>query len=109
MRAWSTLEIVDVDRKPENLKEDLKADDGFASDQAGVSSLIQHGFYPVQMPSGEIEVLSADGEVLVHTKEGVEYVLRFGKVEGVDTEGGEGKLNRYLLVSASQQRDVPGA
>ncbi|MCA9148563.1 MAG: DUF4340 domain-containing protein [Planctomycetales bacterium] len=98
--ALDTLEIVDAQRKPENLRADMKVEEGFASDQAGMQSLIQHGFYPVQMPTGEVQVLSADGEVRVRTKEGVEYMLRFGKVEGVDTEGGEGKLNRYLLVTA---------
>ena len=36
---------------------------------------------------------------MVRTKEGVEYVLRFGRVASVDTESEEGKLNRFLLVS----------
>ncbi len=98
--ALDGLEIVNVERKPTNLGADLRADKGFANDQAGIESLLRRGFYPVSMPGGGVEVLSAEGEVLCRTKEGVEYVLRFGGVEGVDTESEEGKLNRFLLVSA---------
>ena len=98
--ALDGLEIVNVERKPTGLGADLRAENGFANDQSGFGSLIERGFYPVAMPSGETEMLSADGEVVVRTKEGVEYVLRFGGVEGVDTESDEGKLNRFLLVTA---------
>jgi hypothetical protein len=99
--ALDGLEIVNVERKPASLGADLRADNGFANDRAGIQSLLERGFYPVEMPpDGRIEVLSADGEVLVRTKLGVEYVLRFGGVEGVDTESDEGKLNRFLLVTA---------
>ena len=98
--ALDGLEIVNVERKPVNLGADLRAEKGFANDQSGIESLLRRGFYPVSMPGGEVEVLSAEGEVLCRTKEGVEYVLRFGGVEGVDTESDEGKLNRFLLVSA---------
>jgi hypothetical protein len=98
--ALDGLEIVNVERKPAQLGADLRADEGFANDQAGLQSLLERGFYPVRMPDERVEVLSADGEVLVRTKDGVEYVLRFGGVQGVDTESDEGKLNRYLLVTA---------
>ena len=98
--ALDSLEIVDVQRKPQGLGEDLRADKGFFSDQAGVDSLVERGFYPVQISGDAIELLSTDGEVLATTKEGVEYVLRFGRVAGVDTESEEGKLKRFLLVSA---------
>ncbi len=99
--ALDRLEIVDVERKPAGLGSDLRADQGFFNDEAGVDSLVERGFYPVQMgKDGAVELLSTDGEVLVRTKEGVEYVLRFGRVKGVDEKSEEGKLNRYLLVSA---------
>ena len=98
--ALDRLEIVDVERKPAGLGSDLRADQGFFNNEAGVDSLVERGFYPVQMgKDGDVELLSTDGEVLVRTKEGVEYVLRFGRVKGVDEKSEEGKLNRYLLVS----------
>ena len=97
--ALDNLEIVDVERKPTGLGEDLKANEGFFSDQAGVDSLVEKGIYPVEL-DGAVELLSTDGEVLVDTKDGVQYVLRFGRVAGVDAEDAEGGLNRYLLVSA---------
>ena len=97
--ALDNLEIVDVARKPAGLGEDLKADKGFFNNQSGVDSLIEKGIYPVQL-DGNVELLSTDGEVLVDTKEGVQYVLRFGGAAGVDTESEDAGLNRYLLVSA---------
>ena len=99
--ALDNLEIVNVQRKPEQLGADLREKEGFDNDQAGIDSLIERGFYPVDMPDGRREVLSADGEVRVFTKDGVEYVLRFGSVAGVDTESEDGALNRYLMVSAN--------
>ena len=104
--ALDGLEIVSVQRKPASLGDDLRADKGFANDQAGIDSLIERGFYPVTMPGGDLEILSADGEVQINTKDGVEYTLRFGGVEGVDTDSEEGALNRYLLVSARVNEDT---
>lgn len=100
--ALDRLEIVDVERKPSGLGEDLRTNKGFFEDETGVDSLLQKGFYPVQMGSNpdEVELLSSDGEVVARTKEGVEYVLRFGRVQGVEAGSADGKLNRYLLVSA---------
>jgi hypothetical protein len=99
--ALDGLEIVNVERKPAQLGADLRAEESLFNDRAGLQSLFERGFYPVQLPpDGHVEMLSADGEVLVRTKDGVEYILRFGGVEGVDTESGEGKLNRFLLVTA---------
>jgi hypothetical protein len=98
--ALDDLKIVNVEPKPQGLTEDLKADEGFFKNEQGFNSLIERGFYPVQTDDNTVELLSTDGEVLARTKDGVEYVLRFGKVQGIDTEGGAGKLNRYLLVSA---------
>lgn len=100
--ALDRLEIVDVERKPTGLGEDLRTNKGFFEDETGVDSLLQKGFYPVQMGKNpdEVELLSSDGEVVARTKEGVEYVLRFGRIQGVESGSAEGKLNRYLLVSA---------
>ena len=101
--AVDELEIVDVERKPEGLGADLKADKGFLNDNEGALSLIERGFYPVPI-NNQIELLCSDGEILVRTKEGVEYVLRFGGIEGVTTGTEDiddaGKLKRYVFVSA---------
>ncbi|MFO0904672.1 MAG: DUF4340 domain-containing protein [Pirellulales bacterium] len=99
--ALDDLQIVDVQRKPKGLTSDLKADAGFMSDQESVDSLIQRGFIPSQRgENGPVELFSANGEVHVGTKDGVEYVLRFGNFASVDEGSSEGKLNRYLFVHA---------
>ncbi len=98
------LKIVDVERKPEGMGADLKADKGFLNDREGMTSLVQRGFYPVPVGDTEMDLWSSDGEVLINTKDGVQYVLRFGQVAGVergdDEEGeSESSLNRYLFVT----------
>lgn len=97
--AVDELEIADVRRKPKGLGADLKAGAGMAKDDEGIVDLAKHGFYMVPMASGETELLSANGEITVGMKEGVEYVLRFGETEesGGAAEG-EG-VNRYLFVT----------
>ncbi|MCA9217188.1 MAG: DUF4340 domain-containing protein [Planctomycetales bacterium] len=97
--ALTDLEIVDVDRKPTGLSSDLQADESFFSNEEGVNSLVEKGFYPVQL-DGVPQILSSEGEVIAGTKDGVEYVLRFGRDEGIETKGDETSVNRYLLVSA---------
>ena len=56
--ALDSLEIVDVERKPKGLGEDLRTDQGFFNDQAGVDSLVERGFYPVQISGDAVELLS---------------------------------------------------
>lgn len=102
--ALDNLEIVNVERKPTTLGADLRAGEELASDQEGLESLNEHGFYTVTVGQDQFEVLSAEGEVLVQTKEGVEYVLRFGNVEGIDAEAES--LKRYLLVSARVNEEL---
>lgn len=101
--ALDELKIVDVERKPAGLRADLKADEGFMKDREGVRSLIERGFYPIG--SDQVEIRSSEGEVLTRTKEGVEYVLRFGQIASVATgsegSGDEaGSLNRFVFVTA---------
>jgi hypothetical protein len=97
--AVDELEISDVRRKPKGLGADLKAGEGYAKDDEGVLDLAKHGFYMVPTVGSEIELLSANGEVSVGTKDGVEYVLRFGEnEEGTEGTAGEGQ-NRYLFVT----------
>ena len=94
--ALDDLEIVDVERKPVGLGEDLKAGKGFMNDQAGAQSLMDKGFYPVQR-DGQLELLCGGGEVIARTKDGVEYVLRFGGRAGVEAD--TGSENRYVFVT----------
>jgi len=106
--ALDDLKIADVASKPKGMSENLKADKDLVSDNEAVRSLAVRGFFPIN--SGEI--LSANGEMSVTLNDGVQYVLRFGNVEGLasedDAEGdGDqdadepvGGANRYLLVTA---------
>lgn len=75
--AVDNLEIERVFRKPKGLGHDLKAGEDFLQDRAAVGDLASRGYYvhPVSR-----ELLSASGEVHVGMKDGVEYLLRFGKV-----------------------------
>ena len=99
-KALSELKIVDVRRKPDGLGADLKAGDDIMNNNDSRVSLMNRGFFPISLESGPAELRAANGEVLIGTKDGVEYVLRFGKIESVDEKSEEGKLNRFLFVTA---------
>jgi hypothetical protein len=106
------LKIADVASKPKGMTESLKAEKELATDNEAVRSLATRGFFPLS--SGD--VISANGELDVTLKDGVQYVLRFGNVEGLSEEekpkegeekkeGEEPKAssagaNRYLLITA---------
>ncbi len=98
--AVDGLEIIDVQRKPKGLGGDLKAGEGFAKNNEGISDLNRHGFYVMSAPEGGYDVLSANGEIYVGMDSGTEYVLRFGDIvpsSPDDTSEGE---SRYLFVMA---------
>ncbi len=111
--ALDDLKIVNVIRKPEGMSANLRADKDLLSNDEAITSLMSRGFIPVTTGAqDEIEVLSANGELTVGLKDGVEYVLRFGNVSGVSDEEDEdmadgeaeetstlGGANRYLLVT----------
>ncbi|MCC9602413.1 DUF4340 domain-containing protein [Stieleria sp. JC731] len=105
--ALDDLKFVDVVRKPEGISANLKADKDFASDRESSAQLISRGFLPVPIgENGEIELLSANGELTATTKGGVQYILRFGNISGTadssdeeDPEATVGGVNRYLMVS----------
>ena len=114
--ALDDLKFVDVKRKPEGISADLKADKEFASNQKAANELVSKGFIPIPLgPDGEIEIISANGELTTTLKSGVKYILRFGNIAGVskgssDDESAEGDdtseekedeggVNRYLMVS----------
>lgn len=114
--AVGDLKIVDVERKPGGLSADLKAGDDFFDNRSAVSSLMKRGFAPTRGDDDSTDILSSEGEVIVTTKDGIEYVLRFGKLqlseeEGVTETSEEGEaapsgVNRYLFVMARLNSDL---
>jgi len=100
--ALDDLKIADVVRKPDGMSETLRADQDLLTDKDAVNSLAQRGFYPVPSgPNGEIEILSANGELDVTLNTGVKYILRFGNISGVEDSNAssDAGVNRYLLVT----------
>jgi uncharacterized phage infection (PIP) family protein YhgE len=108
--ALDDLQIVDVERKPAGLSQDLRASDEFVKNIDAVKSLAGRGFYPTKSRSGQgIDILSSEGEATCTTKDGVRYVLRFGGLAGGDEvkdDKADDKanknpaLNRFLFVMA---------
>jgi len=105
--ALDDLKIVDVQRKPKGLSQELKASDELVKDNEAALSLVQRGFFPV----GENrEIYSSEGEATCTTKEGVRYILRFGRLAGGEETKDDKEspdkaktnpaLNRYLFVMA---------
>ena len=97
--ALDNLEIVNVQRKPKGLSASLEASDEFMKDIESQTSLISKGFYPLAEGRGPAQLYSSHGEVQATTKAGVQYILRFGNVEGAQEGDDSGKLNRYLMVT----------
>ena len=105
--ALNDLQIVDVQRKPKGLSQDLRASEELVKDNEAQMSLVERGFYPVGENN---EIYSSEGEVTCTTKDGVRYVLRFGRLAGGEEAKSEPKpgekeksspaLNRYLFVMA---------
>lgn len=94
--ALSDVKIADVYPKPKGLDATLKSSGDFLNDREAQRSLAERGF----VLSQDNEIWSANGELQIGTKDGVEYVLRFGNVAGEQQDSKEGKLNRYLFVMA---------
>jgi hypothetical protein len=99
--ALDDLKIVDVKRKPAGIDAELKLSQELMNNREGLLSLQELGFYPVGRKSDDntLELASANGEVIVDMKDGVQYKLRFGNVDSESTITGD-KMNRYLFVSA---------
>lgn len=113
------LKIVDVRRKPPGLGPDLTAQRDIMENQEAMQSLVVCGYYVAPSPFGEdkLEVFSNEGEVRCGTKEGVEYILRFGRIAGggdekeekdesQKTDGKMAGLNRFLMISARFDEDL---
>ena len=105
--ALGELKIVDVQRKPRGLGADLKTSGEFLGDPESTRSLAERGFYAIKFQDGASKFLSSDGELLIDTKSGVRYTLRFGRIAGVgeatksDAGASETSLNRFMFVSVS--------
>lgn len=104
------LKIVNVRRKPLGLAADLKVDKSFEDNRESIKSLQDQGFFAQQG-----EMFAAAGELIVGTKDGVNYLLRFGNTkvssaatlqtgsestEEDDEDEGEAGVTRYLLITA---------
>lgn len=112
--ALDDLKIVDVRRKPEGLAADLKVGESLAANEEARKSLAMRGFHLAPLEKGgALELLSNEGEVRCGMKDGVEYVLRFGRIasgaakaeqEKQEGEAGEAEQatgeNRYIMVTA---------
>ncbi|MFH1924310.1 MAG: DUF4340 domain-containing protein [Planctomycetota bacterium] len=119
--ALDDLKIVDVARKPEGLRANLKDAGALKLNGQDVRSLGSRGFHIERN-----QLLSSEGEVTVLMKDGVHYVLRFGQMAGSGdeedaeeeekaTEGEEAEqkddaeeagVNRYLFVMAEFNPDA---
>ena len=54
-------------------------------DDAASQDLRRRGFHPVPLGNDQFDIVSNDGEAVVSMKDGVQYVLRFGEVAGIDS------------------------
>jgi hypothetical protein len=112
--ALDDLQIVDVERKPKELK-GLQFIEQVANDRESIISLITRGFFPIADRNENITLYSKEGEAICSMKDGVEYVLRFGSIAGGENETADGdkkgkpaaaKLNRFLFVIAQFNPDL---
>ena len=108
--ALDTLTIVDVQPKPEGLSADLKAKVGIKPTMENFRSLQGKGFFP-NPNNGQL--LSNEGEIIVDSKDGLQYTLRFGEIaaggigqEGADeqTEADQGE-RRYVFIGVTYSAD----
>lgn len=109
--ALDNLRIANVSKKPAGVAADLR---GEQLGDATKSALARRGFFPVRRSGQQdFEILSENGDLQVTLKDGVQYLLRFGKGAGVSFEPTEGEdpnapaddaqkkvtINRFLLVT----------
>ena len=108
-REVANLEFVDVRPKPEGLGADLRAGRAFLDKRENIVALMTVGFFPRQVGTDAVELVAENGEIAVATRDGVEYVLRFGGNASLD--GDDGELRRYVMVTArideSQFAELP--
>ncbi|HEY6564950.1 MAG TPA: DUF4340 domain-containing protein [Pirellulaceae bacterium] len=98
--ALEDLKIVDVRKKPDGLRPSMGIKPDVVRDEEAMRSLLEHGFYP-QPQGDDLSYLCSDGEIAIHTKDGVEYKLLFGDQAASIDEKGKSQLNRFVMVSAN--------
>jgi hypothetical protein len=103
--ALDDLQIVDVQRKPKGMK-GLALTEDIVTHPELVQSLQMHGFYPAITPDQTIEIYSSEGEAICRMKDGVEYVLRFGRIAGT---GDEKSADEKSAAEKSADEKDPGA
>jgi hypothetical protein len=106
--ALDDLRIVDVRRKPAGLSAELKTKEGMTLDRDAMLSLQSKGFFITR----DGELVSNEGEMVVGTKEGIEYGLRFGEIATDSTAPSAGAAgeaekgqNRYVFITAQFNKD----
>lgn len=104
--AVDDMKIVDVSPKPAGMGNKLKAEASLLKDREAQASLLSKGFIPVPQANNDVEIMGSNGEVHVDMKDGVQYILRFGKIQGEEKGSAEGKLNRYLFVTTRFNEDL---
>lgn len=104
--ALDDLKIVNVKRKPPGVDSTLRATPELLNNREGLISLQELGFFPTDEKDGQLIISSSNGEVIIDMKDGVQYILRFGNVASDVAGALEGKLNRYLFVSAALAPDL---
>jgi hypothetical protein len=105
--ALGSLKIIDVARKPAHMSDNLKADKNFMDDIEMMQDLARRGFLPAQV-GDEFDIASSDGEAIVRMKDGVEYVLRFGKVAGIESPTDDEKKDDDKAADAKDDAKAKG-
>ncbi len=108
--ALDKLTIVDVQPKPEGLSADLKAKAGIKPTMENFRSLQGKGFFPNPYNG---QLLSNEGEIIVDSKDGLQYTLRFGEIaaggsgqEGSDEQAEADKgERRYVFIGVTYSAD----
>jgi hypothetical protein len=131
--ALAKLKIMDVAHKPGQMSANLKAGKEYMDDTAS-HDLRRRGFHAVPVGTDQFDIVSNDGEAVVSMKDGIQYILRFGEVAGIDSspdddkkKGGDaskakegedksktetaadskgGGLSRYIMVMAQFNPDL---
>jgi len=119
--ALDNLRIANVSKKPAGVAADLR---GEQLGDATKSALARRGFFPVRRSGQQdFEILSENGDLQVTLKDGVQYLLRFGKGAGVSFEPTDVEdpnapaddaqkkvtINRFLLVTTRVDEAAPAA
>lgn len=102
--ALDDLKIVDVRKKPAGLSAWLQGVEGASLTTDDLRSLQARGFF--MLPSRELR--SNEGEVVAQTKDGVTYVLRFGRL-ALGTEEAAEDAGESTTDGAEELADDAGA